>query len=570
MADREQRAEKETDNKDCENVAASLVHNAEIFERTLMVSKEGAELLRTSLSNITSNRKRHLSLPTVSESEAKKLRSTDSSNEKIADIAYERNIVPARTRRNIMKKSNKVTDENDQLEVPSVPTVAKQAAANISKVSKISKKGRSKKKSDNSEVERDTQLVKNKENSQDASVNNSSLPLILSKIDEVKSSLVTRMDDLRTDNKNIMSTLQKQIDGVRTELNTRLDGLCKKVEAKVTESVNKLFENKMKTLKEDIDSEIKKARKSLEESDKSVHKKVKSIEETIIPTMEETIGDELDDLSKRIRVLENRREMNSDNNVHVNQNTKGEDLSFVIKYLKEREDENVVDRVHNLITQGLKLYNINVESAERLESRSEHPGVIVVKVSSTEQKKAVLSKKMLLKSSCRYEKVYTEPTLTTQQRIMNANFRRIIKNNGENQMYMKGSRKYSSEDRDNSYSHNNDTGRELSYNRQGSYNERRSNNAPRRNNGYSHNRHNDWTYTDTYSSNRGSYNEREYSRPNNDRDDNSRSYRRDSLRHCWRCGFWNVNGWNDDILSKSHILRATFLTKTVLDIIGIA
>lgn len=295
-----------------------------------------------------------------------------------------------------------------------------------------------------------------------------------------------------------------------------MDGLSKKIETKVTGSMQIMCDNKMKSMKRDIESEVKRAKKSIEEKDKSVQKEmqrnIRRIEETIIPTVEEHIGDEIDDLTKRVSALENKKESTfSTVSCETENHKESEDRSIIVKHLTEGRNESTLESVDRLIKNGLRLSNIKIESAERWDNRDGNTGAVLVKLQNMEQKKAVMSKKKTLKFSGRYEKVYIEPVLSVQQRIVNANFRRIIKNLGENQLYMTGSRIFNSEDYENNRSsrneytndryHGHEKHRDITH-----YDRRPSNGPHYRNDKYQDNRNNSRYYErDSYNSRRDSY-----------------------------------------------------------------
>ena len=192
--------------------------------------------------------------------------------------------------------------------------------------------------------------------------------------------------------------LKKEVDSVRQEFNDRINGLAKKIECKVTDTIGKSTDSKLKQLQTQIEYKTRK----IEDNVSKIARNVTHLEENIIPSENEKLGDEIDALTSRVKELESKCSSNDSNeNNEVDR--------IVIRNLPERVNEDVQERICNLIKYGLKLSDIVVESAERKPSNSQNkPGVIIVTLKGDEDRRRIMANKSSLKNSDRYEKVFIE------------------------------------------------------------------------------------------------------------------------------------------------------------------
>lgn len=103
--------------------------------------------------------------------------------------------------------------------------------------------------------------------------------------------------------------------------------------------------------------------------------------------MNEKLGDEIDALSNRLDNIERER-------CHSDLPSQSGQLNIIIRNLPERIDEDIQERVNNLIRRGLKIDHIRVEGVERKQSTLNYkPGIIVARLKSSEEKKCILENK---------------------------------------------------------------------------------------------------------------------------------------------------------------------------------
>lgn len=87
--------------------------------------------------------------------------------------------------------------------------------------------------------------------------------------------------------------------------------------------------------------------------------------------------------------------------------TTGGNINVVIRNLPERENENVKNEVNGMIKDGLKLRDLDIESAVRKISSTEtRSGIVIAKLKSKEDKQTIMKNKSKLKDSRKYENVF--------------------------------------------------------------------------------------------------------------------------------------------------------------------
>ena len=123
---------------------------------------------------------------------------------------------------------------------------------------------------------------------------------------------------------------------------------------------------------------------------------------------------------------------------------------IVIRNLKERENENVKDRVNNIIDY-LKVREVSVEAAEKItNSCSSKPGIIIATFYTNEDKEQVIKAKKNLKNSARYHDVYIENDVPAHQHKLKNNLRTIVNTIGREKLRLQGSRIVKSDEHCNS------------------------------------------------------------------------------------------------------------------------
>ena len=118
---------------------------------------------------------------------------------------------------------------------------------------------------------------------------------------------------------------------------------------------------------------------------------------------------------------------------------------IVVRNLKEREAENVVERVNNVI-QYLKVKSVKVISAERKENKmSSKPGIIIATLRTKKEKEQLMKVKKDLRNSSRYKDAYIDHDIPSYHRKIRNNLHTIVTTLGQEKLQIKGSYVYKSE-----------------------------------------------------------------------------------------------------------------------------
>ena len=263
---------------------------------------------------------------------------------------------------------------------------------------------------------------------------------ILKVLEDCRCGLERKIDEMNRNSNEKSETMKNEmkneLEKMRNNFENRREGLAKRIETKVSKAIEKELEEKVKGIRNGIDNEIQKIKSSNDKIVKSVAK----LEETTLRTFKEEIGDEMDELNRRMKSLEEK--VSTSEQSHGNFNS-GDDLkrNIIIKHLDGRENENLKDRVNSLIYNDLKLDKIRVESATRKPTkRDSKPGVIVAVCKTMMGKESIMRKKSDLKKSRLCENVYIEHHLPPEQRRLNNNLRTIVNTIGSDRLRLKGSR----------------------------------------------------------------------------------------------------------------------------------
>lgn len=92
---------------------------------------------------------------------------------------------------------------------------------------------------------------------------------------------------------------------------------------------------------------------------------------------------------------------------------------------------------------GLRLSDVKIKSAVRKKTKSSsETGLVVAKCKSHDDKREIMLSKNKLKDSRNYKDVFISHDQSREERLNSANFRKIIKIIGQDNVYMKGNKVY--------------------------------------------------------------------------------------------------------------------------------
>ena len=394
-------------------------------------------------------KKRHLSLPNIQETKMKKVKADkdcdseqgkislgedSTENKQIDEGVSKQERVTLRVRRSILpnKERLKVTKGKDK------KMCNKTEGGNVTQT-KSRTMGESSKKEKQPKQNKDTKTreitkTNNKSETDDKFHSASDTSVILKALDDMKSGLENKIDTIDKKNNEKLEKLQSEMNNIRTDFNQRLEGLAKKVELRVLKAVENDTKEKLKKLEKDMRKDMDKMKRNIDKTETEV----KRLSETDIPTIQERLGDEIDSITERVAVLErNKTETCRHNDKETLDDRK---RRIVIRNLTERENENVKDRVNNII-EYLKVKDISVETAERKPNNyNSKPGVIIATFYRYEDKEHVMRLKKNLKYSTRYRDVYIENDVPAHQRKLKSNLRTIVNTLGREKLRLRGSR----------------------------------------------------------------------------------------------------------------------------------
>ena len=344
-------------------------------------------------------KKRHLSLPNIQESKMKKVKADkdcdseqgkislgedSTENKQIDEGVSKQERVTLRVRKSILpnKERLKVTKGKDK-------KISNKAEGGNVTQTKPRTMGESSKKEKQPKQNKDTKTreitkTTNKTETDDRLHSASDTSVILKALDDMKSGLESKIDTIDKKNNEKLEKLQSEMNNIRTDFNQRLEGLAKKVELRVLKAVENDTKEKLKKLEKDMRKDMDKMKRNIDRTETEV----KRLSETDIPTIQERLGDEIDSITERVAVLERNKTETCRHN--DKENLDDRKRRIVIRNLTERENENVKDRVNNII-EYLKVKDISVETAERKPNNyNSKPGVIIATFYRYEDKEHVM------------------------------------------------------------------------------------------------------------------------------------------------------------------------------------
>lgn len=235
--------------------------------------------------------------------------------------------------------------------------------------------------------------------------------------------LVTNADihkeDEVCDTRDLILKMHADMANKFSQINLKIENLEHKLEQKLTQKLNKSLDKRMNTETNNLRSEIN---QKVNDCRSDLQKEINMLSDQLQGLVtSQSVGEDQSD--------QNRSNMTRKKNI-------------VIRKLPEGVNENLQMKVRNLIKDGLKLSDINVLSSERKSSRNiDVPGVVIVRLSSEEDKDRIMSVKSKLKDTKQYEKVYIHSDKSRAERLMSSNFRSLVNayTKGE-KVYVQGAR----------------------------------------------------------------------------------------------------------------------------------
>ncbi|KAK6182021.1 hypothetical protein SNE40_009790 [Patella caerulea] len=210
-----------------------------------------------------------------------------------------------------------------------------------------------------------------------------------------------------------------------------------------SENISKSFErlnDRMDLLENNIEKKL--TDKITESIRTTIEKLVKSRVNEEISVMKGEFLKEMDVMKAEIERLKSSKfeRLGNNNNFTFDTLDDSRRTNIVIKGLYESEGEMnnpdyTLDKVNDLIHDGLKLRTVNVINVQRKASRGTHPGVVIATLETTEQKKQIMENKSSLLRSKNHYNIYIDNDLPPAVRYQQNNLRTILKETGLTRRY---------------------------------------------------------------------------------------------------------------------------------------
>lgn len=209
------------------------------------------------------------------------------------------------------------------------------------------------------------------------------------------------------------------------ELKSMVEGLTKSMNnmcISLTDRINRFEQNMSKELAVLIEKKIK--------------HEISQVKQEINCSMS-VFQEKVNSLEAKVNGFEKTYASAAKQSVSVNEDKK---LNIVIKGVTTGKNETnnaqcTMNKVNSLIRDGLKLSNVKVIKAERKDSRNNKPGLIIAKLQSMDDKKAVMKAKSKLKGNRSYSEVYIENDIPADVRFQQNNLRTILREIGKSNKY---------------------------------------------------------------------------------------------------------------------------------------
>ena len=284
-----------------------------------------------------------------------------------------------------------------------------------------------------------------------------------------------------------MSTILQSLQNISSELKLVNTTLSERITTEV-KKVNDTVSKRMNKLEEDLDKRL--SDKLAQLVDKRVNnemKKIRSEVDSRINEIRSDINAEIDELGAKVNSITDTMQIDRGSPC-----AEAKRLNVVVRNFPESVSENITEKVNNLIKNHIKVSDVTVSEANRLDSGSDsRPGVVIATFRSSEEKEKVMKAKHRLRSST-YKNVFIHNDLPKEERMMNSSLRAIVDavNHGNSKLSVRGGRVVKNtehSDRDRSNDNNGNVaapGDNGGQNHQNQQNQNRNDNFRGRNNGF--------------------------------------------------------------------------------------
>ena len=212
-----------------------------------------------------------------------------------------------------------------------------------------------------------------------------------------------------------VAQIMQSLGEMEKRMHSKMESLIKEIEEKINKKFNELEE---------------KLSQNMEACTKLVNEKCNAVRTELTAQHSE--------LENRMQAIDDRLLAVEEHGAHgINEDS----LKIVIKNLPARENEDIVQCVNTLVSEGIKIENVTVVDAKRNPGfRENHPGIVIANCRSKQDKELLMASKSNLRKNAQFKNVHVEHFKSYEQRRLDANLYAIVNAVGHNKLYMRDSR----------------------------------------------------------------------------------------------------------------------------------
>ena len=220
----------------------------------------------------------------------------------------------------------------------------------------------------------------------------------------------------------LVQSLSMEVKSLNVRVFERMDRMENTFARNVVENVSKMMDNKIKKEVGNLRAELA---EEISEVKTNVNKAVNDCKNEL-ERMKKSYAEVVKAASESHQVVRDKEDIS---------------LNIVIRNLPETANEQIASKVNKLFADGLQVRDVQVQSAERKQSRSDRvPGLVIAKCRSKADKGQILRKKASLKESRAYKDIFIHSDKSREDRNMEANLRNIAEAVGGDKLFVKGDR----------------------------------------------------------------------------------------------------------------------------------
>lgn len=189
----------------------------------------------------------------------------------------------------------------------------------------------------------------------------------------------------------------------------------------------------------DFKKEFSNLKSSIDKLSSKVDNKLKELDKSLCAKFDTKVKEIRDSFDLEVGQLVSRLERLEDKVIDRASDPYDPEVTICASDVPFEENEDIVTKVIKLVHEDLGLVNVTVVRAIRLTSRSNRPGIVKFELKSREEKIQVLRNKRRLMDNAdgtrRQHRIYFSGAKTHTERLMDINFRELLKMVPNGQQY---------------------------------------------------------------------------------------------------------------------------------------